>query len=496
MGQQLKVRYFAGVCVVAFLAGCSSIGRRPIDESPRLSNSPSSAKSSASIEDRATALIRLASHVEPADPLEIVHATPANENLFDGMKELSAEALVENVLARNPTVAKMSAALEAAVQRYPQARALDDPMFSSWMAPQSIQSNQVDFSFRVELSQKFPIGHKRKLKGQAASAEASAASHDLDDARVQLRETAKLAFYEYYLVNRALEVNQSGLELLGRFKKNASDRYRTGQSAQSDVSLAEVEIGKQQERQVTLERMRNVAVARINTLLWLPVDNKLPPAPAKLNRPGGLPSAEVLADAAIESRPDLKALADRVAVEQATYALATKEYLPDVEMMAAFDNFWQTVQSDLWTQLGMRINVPAQLSRRRAAVAEARAKIAERRAELDRQSADVRLQVREKYEETVESARILDLYEKSILRSAEEGVRTAESAYTTGQTPFVSLVEAQRNQIMLKDRYFEALADALRRQAALERAVGGPLPTLPTAPEGAVSSWRTRPSSE
>ena len=39
----------------------------------------------------------------------------------------------------------------------------------------------------------------------------------------------------------------------------------------------------------------------------------------------------------------------------------------------------------------------------------------------------------------------------------------------------LSLIEAQRNQVNLKDRYYEATADYFRRRATLERAVGDPI---------------------
>jgi hypothetical protein len=49
--------------------------------------------------------------------------------------------------------------------------------------------------------------------------------------------------------------------------------------------------------------------------------------------------------------------------------------------------------------------------------------------------------------------------------------------------PFLSPIEARRNQAGLRDRYFEALADYHRRRAALERAVSGPLtPPAPLPP--------------
>ena len=82
-----------------------------------------------------------------------------------------------------------------------------------------------------------------------------------------------------------------------------------------------------------------------------------------------------------------------------------------------------------------------------------------------------------------ESERIVRLYEKSILPDAELNVKTARADYRTGQAPAISVVEAERTRLTLRDRYYEAIADYFRRLAALERAAGGSLGVpAPAAP--------------
>jgi hypothetical protein len=49
----------------------------------------------------------------------------------------------------------------------------------------------------------------------------------------------------------------------------------------------------------------------------------------------------------------------------------------------------------------------------------------------------------------------------------------------TAKIPFLSLIEAQRNLVNLRDRYYEAVADYFRRRATLDRVVGGPLLSAP-----------------
>ncbi len=160
-------------------------------------------------------------------------------------------------------------------------------------------------------------------------------------------------------------MNEESLALLKEFRGNAETRYKTGLVPQQDVLQADVELGRQRERQLTLERMRQVSVARINTLLHLPPDSPLPPPPARLQRPEPLPEAPLLRAAALARRPDLQALADRIRAEQASLALAQKEFRPDFEATAAYDTIMGNGPTrDLAPQLGVRLNLPVRKARR------------------------------------------------------------------------------------------------------------------------------------
>ena len=376
------------------------------------------------------------------------------------------------VLTRNPSLAQMVAAADAAEARYPQAVSLEDPMLGAAGSPR-IFDHTDDGGYRFELSQKYPWPGKLRLRGENAAAEARAAGQDVEDVRLRLAQAARDAFADYYLAGRGLAVNREALDLLAGIQSNQETLFKTGKAPESDLLQTRVEIGRRRERQLTLERMLRVARARINTLLHLPPDAPLPPPPARVPAVGPLPDEASLGALALAQRPDLKALAERIAAEQASLALAHKDYYPDFEVMAAYDDFWG--ERPLRPQLAVRMNLPIRLARRDAAVHEAEAKINQRIAELNRLTDDVNLAVDQAYQETVESDQTVRLYERNILSDAELNVKSAQTSYTTGKIPAVTLLDAERNLIDLRDRRYEALAEAFRRRAALERAVGGPL---------------------
>jgi outer membrane protein TolC len=418
----------------------------------------------------------------------------SDDSHFQGADSLSVESLIEQVLAHNPSLAQMVAAWQAASARYPQVVSLDDPMFAATIGPATIAPDDkgVEFAYRLEVAQKYPWPGKRQLRGENALAEARAAGNDVDDMRLQLIESAKVAFYEYYLVGRALTINEETLERLAQFRKDAAALYETPPKDRKvsfqEVKQADVEIGRQQQRRLALERMQQVAVARINTLMHRPPTAPLPSPPEKVVVEGGLPDAETLRQAALARRPDLRAIAERIAAEQAALALANKEYCPDIEAFAMYDRFMGNTSDtrDLATQVGVRMNVPVRLERRRGAVADAAARVAQRQAELDRQVDQVNFQVQEAYAQVVESERTVRLYETKILPDADLNVKTARADYKTGLVPAISVIEAERTRLELYDRYYEAIADYYRRRAALERAVGGPLPCPAPAAGGAA----------
>src|SRR5260370_15345017 len=119
----------------------------------------------------------------------------------------------------------MTAAWQGAQARYPQVTSLEDPMFGVQVAPGAFGSNTVDGGYRLEVSQKIPWPGKRDARGQGALAEARAAGNDVEDMRLQLAETARSTYFDYYEVERGLEVNRESLQLLDKFHDEAQSRH-------------------------------------------------------------------------------------------------------------------------------------------------------------------------------------------------------------------------------------------------------------------------------
>ena len=305
--------------------------------------------------------VRLAAHSEDTalalDDENTATPMPDGDDPFAGRDELPLDELVAAVKARNPSLQAALATWSAAANKYPQAVALDDPMFQSMYAPATWNAaSNVQGSYYFGVAQKIPWAGKRALRGNQANWEATAAAFDVGEAQLRLAEAARLAFLDYYLNQRERELNAASREALREFRDVARAKYEANQVTQQDVLQADVELAQSEQRQIELAQEWIVAAARINTLLHRRPDHPLPPAPQTLTVSEELPPVDGLREWAVEHRPELHAMAARVQAERSAVALACKEFYPDFELMGRFDRFWTDREQQ--PQIGLNMNVP------------------------------------------------------------------------------------------------------------------------------------------
>jgi len=391
--------------------------------------------------------------------------------LFREDTHLDRSTLVRRVLERNPTLRSAHFAWRSALERYPQVISLDDPMLRTGMAPLSFGSDEVNDAPMVALSQHLPFAGKRRLRGEMALARAEVAARDFDAARLRIATTASLLFDDYYLAVRSLEINQEHVALLEQFQDIATARYRAGEAPLVEPLQAEVELAHAWRRQVEFETQRAIAMEQLNTLLRRHPDQPLPPPPPKLEEPALLEAdAGTLVESALARRPELQATQAQIRAHEASVGLTRREFLPDVTLMTSYDRQWQEDELQPW--MGIEINLPLRLDRRRAALAQANAELERARSERSAMEHEVRVQIHNAVQRRTEAQRILELYRDRLLPAARDQIAAARTAFETGRSTFIVFIDAQRNLLSVQLGVEQALAELDRRHAELLRAEG------------------------
>lgn len=401
-----------------------------------------------------------------APPRRAAFATA--DALFADQPQLDRAALVRAVLERNPTVEARRQAWRAMLSRYPRERAYDDPMVTYELAPLSL-SGRVPYGQIAEVSQRVPFPGKLRYKGAAALAEADAARDDYEVTRLDLALTACQLFDRYFAIARSLEINAEHTALLADLKKSALAEYVAGRGSQQDPLQAEVEVAHVEHESIVLASDRAVVAAQLNALLHRGPDAPLPPPPRDLSVGGhGSPPAAV--DEALRTRPELHAASARIEGERAALGFAHRDYFPDFTFMTSYNSMWMTPEHQ-W-MIGVSLNVPIQLGRRRAAVDEAEASLARDTADRERLADEVASAVEIARQRLIEASHVVALYHDRLQPLAHDEVAAARAGFTTGRNSFVAVIDAERSLRDIELKLQSAYADYASREAELTRAIG------------------------
>ncbi len=393
------------------------------------------------------------------------------DRLFEGASTLDRAELIRRVLERNPTVRAARYAWRAALARYPQVTALDDPRFGYSLRPRSIGSDEVDTANDFALSQAIPFPGKLALRGKGALAEAESAQSDVETERVKLAALASRLFDEYWLAERAIETNIQHAALLDEVHRVALSRYAAGTGSQQDVLAAETEQGMLSHRDRELAAERRVVAERLNLLLHRGPELELPPPPRELESGSRHDLDEkALVAQALETRPELRALAAGIRAREAEVALARREFLPDFTVRGGYETSWQ--EDPLEPVVGVELNVPLQLGRRRAALAEAQAWLSREQSRVRQLEDRIRFEVVSAVERLREAQHLLEISQQRRLPPARNRVVGARAAFASGQVTFLEFVDAERSLLAAEQEDFEVRASLSVRRAALARALG------------------------
>jgi outer membrane protein TolC len=375
------------------------------------------------------------------------------------------------VLTRNPGLKARQAAAEAAEYRIVPAGALDDPALSYSAAPGTLGGPR-GLNQRLELSQPLPWPGKLALREQAAQEEARAVAEDEEDLRLQVAAAAKTLFAEWFYAHRALAINREHQALLEELRRIAEIQYAAGRARQQDVLQAEVAHARLEAEKVTLERRRREVQARINALLNRPPQAPVP-LPAALPKPTPLPLLAQIQVTALRAHPELARIRARIAEAKARAGLAEKDFYPDFRLMAGYDSFWD--ESDQRWMLGISINLPFDYGNKRSAALDAaHANLRQARWRLTDREAQLLSELETSRAAVEEIEEVIKVYIRRLVPLAQDNLDAARADYRAGAGPFITVIDAERQQLRTEDGLVRARADYLRRLAELERWVGAP----------------------
>jgi outer membrane protein TolC len=389
--------------------------------------------------------------------------------------------VIDEALRANPELQAAKLRWDASKERVPQVRALDDPNigFTYYGEPVQTRVGEVQAGFRA--SQKIPFYGKLRLRGEIAENEAKAVEEQYRTLERVIIAKSKSAFYELYWAHKSIEVEEENKELLRKFVKIAEIKYATGKVTQQDVLKAQVELSDILNELITLEQLKETAVARINTLL-----NRHPEIP--LGTPEEVDiielnvSIEELYQKAEHISPELAIFKHIIERDKAAYKLSKKDYFPDFTFGLEYTLINDLPSSVLLSPIGegrdsytgtLSINIPIFQKRKYdAGVREADARLKSSEKAYKNMENETLFGVKDFHFRMQTAERLVKLYRDSIIPQAEQSLKAAEVGYQAGQVDFLNLIDSQRILLAFNLAYYRSVADFGINLSELERVIG------------------------
>ena len=420
----------------------------------------------------------------PESYRELKQLSAEYENRIEDSREtfeLSDDATLSDYLIyaaiNNPELEAAFNRWKAAVEKIPQETSLPDPRLTYSYYLEHVETRVGPQRHALSLTQMFPWFGKRGLMGDTALQEANSQWEMFQAQKRKLFYAVKRAYSEYYYLQRSYEIMEDNMELLRGMESIVRSKYTSGKAPYTAVIKSQMEIGKLEERILSLSEVREPVKAELNAAL-----NRQPDAP--LPSPVSLPDDTL--DAAYTDlteqmktyNPELKALDFQANKVTNSISLAKKQFYPDITLGLNYIETGSSVMpgtkdSGKNPVIGMfSVNLPVWRGKYRAAVREAQARY--KFVDQSRKNRENALtaELRRTLYDYNDAGRKIELYKNTLIPKAHESINVALREFETGKVDFLNVIDAQKTLLELELSYERALSNRANQYAHIELLAG------------------------
>lgn len=440
-----------------------------------------------------------------------------DQAFFAGNEEMGQ--YLDEAAGAHPALKARHAVWMAALEAIPQARSLEDPMFSY---QQFVTSRMARFSAMI--SQSFPWFGTLKLQGKQASQEAEAAEKRMFAERNRVFLDVKDAYFEYAFIYGQIAVVEAQIDLVAYTEEVVQAKYALALAGQDELLRIQIQRATLDDLHQQLTQMIPPTASRLNEALGRPLGEEVP-APQAAAFPPAPPAPPLLTAWIREQNPLLKAEEAMIDSMETGVALAQKKGYPDFDLrmeymvgkdpgrnrgdpympgrLMAYRNLANTAlgrmpfdpvgvgidayEAGIYREpmgkgtdtfsVGVSMNLPVRRKRIHAAVKEAeyrsdsvsfgREAMAR---ELDRDARMALFGIQD-------GQRRYMLYEDSLVPKAEQTYEVLQAAYASGGTgaaSFIDVLDSIQTLLQMELEKVRAARDWQQSAAKLEYLLGGP----------------------
>lgn len=376
---------------------------------------------------------------------------------------LRASDVVALARGRRPEVVVAHARARAAAQRPAIVSALDEPTISASLDHVPFSMMGADYSVAVE--QSFPLSRIRGYRQRAAEAATRRELANAERAGRDVELDALQAFWMLAQMRASADIIAQQVGLATQLEAAALARYASNTGVQSDVLRAQIETARLAAEQRALVAEVRAAEVMLNTSLARDPSAAIPELDVTV--PEAAPPASDVVARASRTRPELRGGRAEIDQAEAEVRVMRSMYSP---MAMARTGVASTMAEGKGWMLMVGVSIPLWRGKLRAGVAEANAMVEMATADLDAMQRMAEGEARSAREKVVAAGERYRALRDDIIPRAQQAIAPTLAAYSAGQVPLVSVIEAAQALWMAQRDFAVVRADLGIAWAVLRRA--------------------------
>jgi outer membrane protein TolC len=373
-------------------------------------------------------------------------------------------ALEDSFLARSALLPHVNASVtQVFLNHQPMAK------FGPQVTP-TAEKNSLSYGFDVYQTL-FDFGKSLSLF-KAARESVNAGGANLD----AVRKIAVLEFVTGYFdlleAQKLIEVAQKEVESLSSYLRDIEHLYEVGAAVKNDLLPAQVKLADTKQRLIASRNFREARAMRLNTILALPVREKIAVQDVEADSLS-MPPMENAWETAQWQRPEIALIRDQIKASSLIERAKALENFPELFVDGGYSysrNKFVVHQDNMFLNLGAKASV-FEGGAERSQLNSERAHRRELALQRDKLMEDIQFEIEDSYlglKDATEKVAVA----KDSLAQAEENVRVNRVKFTEGSATTTDVLEAISLQTGAQTNYYNSVYEMKRNYAKLMYSMG------------------------
>lgn len=402
-------------------------------------------------------------------------------NSFGKSEVFTLNQLLFAAVNNNPELTAMQTKIEASNSQAEGKTYLPDPMLEFELDDIMSDFNRVGM-INFFISQMFPFPGKLALEKKSVLDSKAMMQSERLSMVVEIMNMIKMNYYDLYLVNNKIQINNDNQLLIKTFIAAAEARYMVGKGMQQEVFKSQIEMSRLQNEDFILKQQRKNIFSELTKLTKIVVDERTRINFADIDNQYLLDQGsfnvnasktDKLIDYAFEHRPDIKTLKNKIIMNQTDLEMAKIDRLPDFNLKLGYKILPFEEKNAFAFMVGVNIPfAPWSSGKYDHAIKKNEVIIRSTTDELSAKKNDIRNEVTTIVNNMTSLKETMRFYFGVQLPQTENTMKSAQYSYETDMGSFLDLLDAYRMYQESRIMYYESVTMYLKMIAELEKATG------------------------